>query len=367
MSSFADTLGVMRPLLPPALVSAAAFERTRTAVEHLPPEITDGIYFECRLDERSTRVDLVIIVRSEKGVLLAGPAARTPRGARPDDRGWRRLAAFCRQWTAAGSRLHGLIDHIWLEYDVEAADAEAGRPAPGVFCRLRRPQRAAHTARELCRRTLAVVEALTGHPASRIVRECMSLSLTRLSAEAAVPYVGFMIGRSLPTIRVCIAKLPLAEIETYLAATAAVGGRSVTRMANQAALPDGAGGSWYVPMLHLDIDERRGFLPRIGMERPFPQPCQLAGATGAAERDLLDALTTRDLCARRKRDALLTWPGRSVAMLRHELGWSTIERRINHLKFVHEPGFGTETKGYLFARYYRCGNRYQAELQTCRT
>ena len=357
MSSLADTLDVMRPLLPPALVSAAAFERTRTAVEHLPAGITDGIYFECRLDERSTRVDLVIIVRNQGGVLLAGPAARRLRGIPPEDRGWRRLIAFCRQWTASGSRLHEFIDHIWLEYDVEAADAEAGRPAPGVFCRVRRPHRAAHTARELCRRTLAVVEALTGHQPSGIVRECVSVSLTRLSADAAIPYVGFMIGRRLPTIRICIAKLPLAHAETYLAATAAVGGRSVARMARQAALPDGAGAPWYVPMLHLDIDEHRGFLPRVGMERPFPQLCQLAGETGAAERDLLDGLTARDLCSRRKRDALLTWPGRSVAMLRHELGWSTVERRINHLKFVHEPHLGTETKGYLFARHYRCGNR----------
>ena len=359
MPSLADTLDVMRPVLPPALVSAAAFERTRTAVEHLPPEITDGIYFECRLHERSTRVDLVIIVRSRGGRLLASSAAQALRGVPPEAGGWRRLAAFCRRWTASGSRLHELIDHIWLEYDVEASDDEAGRPAPGVFCHLRRPQRTAHTAGELCRRTLAVVEALTGHPASRIVRECLSVSMTRLPRDAAVPYLGFMLGRRLPTIRVCIAKLPLADAETYLAATAAVGGRSMARIASQAALPDGAGGPWYVPMLHLDIDDSRGFLRRIGMERPFPQLCQLAGETGAAERNLLEALTMQDLCARSKRDALLTWPGRSVAMMLHELGWSMVERRINHVKFVHEPGVGTETKGYLFARHYRRGNRRQ--------
>jgi hypothetical protein len=181
--------------------------------------------------------------------------------------------------------------------------------------------------------------------------------MARLSADAAVPYLGFMMGRHLPTIRVCIARLPLVDAESYLAKTAAIGGPSVARIASQAALRVGAGGPWYVPMLHLDIDERRGFLGRIGMERPFPQLCQLAGKTGAAERNLLDGLTMRALCARSKRDALLTWPGRSVAMMRHEFGWSTVERRINHVKFVHEPGRGTETKGYLFARYYRCGNR----------
>ena len=347
MPSLTDTLDVLRPLLPPPLVSADAFARARAAVEHLRPEITDGIHFECRLHGRSARVDLILIVRPERGALLAGPAARTPRG----DRGWRRLAAFCRRWTASGSPLRELIDHIWLEYDV-AAGGETGRPAPGVFCRLRRPRRDADPARDL-RRTLTVVEALTGRPASRVVRECLSTGLGRLPADAAVPYVGFMIGRRSPTIRLCIAKLPLAVAETYCAATAAVGGPEVARIAGRAALPDGAGGRWYVPMLHLDVDERRGFLRRVGMERSFRQPCQLAGETGAAERRLLEALTEQELCTLEKRDALLTWPGRSVAMLGHELGWSTFERRINHLKFVHEPGVGTETKGYLFARYRR--------------
>ena len=352
MPSLTDTLDVLRPLLPPPLVSADAFARARAAVEHLRPEITDGIHFECRLHGRSARVDLILIVRPEDGALLAGPAARTPPGVPPGDRGWRRLAAFCRRWTASGSPLRELIDHVWLEYDV-AAGGETGRPAPGVFCLLRRPRRAADPARELRRRTLTLVEALTGRPASRVVRECLSAGLGRLPADASVPYVGFMIGRRSPTIRLCIAKLPLAEAETYCAATAAVGGPEVARIASRAALPDGAGGRWYVPMLHLDVDERRGFLRRIGMERSFRQPCQLAGEMGAAERRLLDTLTAQDLCTREKRDALLTWPGCSVAMLGHELGWSTFERRINHLKFVHEPGVGTETKGYLFARYRR--------------
>ena len=355
MPSLADTLDVMRPLLPPALVGADAFKRARTAVEHLRPEITDGIHFECRLHERSNRVDLVIIVRREGAALLAAPLTRTLPGVRSEDPAWRRLSAFCREWTASRSRLQELIEHIWLEYDV-AAGGGLSRPAPGVFCRLRRPHRAAQTARELCRRTLTVVEALTGHPASHIVRECLCAML-RLSTDAAIPYVGFMLGRALPTIRICIAKLPAADAENYLDATAAVSSRVAARITCQAALPDGAGGPWYVPMLHLDIDERRGFLPRIGMERPFPQLCQLAGTTGAAERKLLDVLTMQDLCTRRKRDALLAWPGSSVAMMRHHLGWSTVERRINHIKFVHEPGLGTEAKAYLFARYYRRGDR----------
>ncbi len=286
MPSLAGTLDVMRPLLPPALVSAAAFERARAAVEHLRPEITDGIYFECRLHDRSSRVDLVMIVREEGGALLAGSTAKASCGARHKDPEWRPLAAFCRRWTAPGSSLRDLLHHVWLEYDVEPArsDNEADRPAPGMFCRLRQPYRTGRTARDLCRRTLTAVEALTGRPASPVVRDCLGTGLARLPQEAAVPYVGLMIGRRVPTVRVCIAKLRAAEAPAYLAATAAVGGRDVADAANQAALPDGPDGPLYVPMLHLDIDERRGFLPRVGMERPFAPTCRLTGETATGDR-----------------------------------------------------------------------------------
>ena len=359
MPSLAGTLDALRPLLPPALVSAAAFGRACSAVAHLQPQITDGIYFECRLHDRSSRVDLVIIVRREGAALLSAPVSNATRGVRPEHPEWRRLGAFLRRWTAPGSSLHELIEHIWLEYDVEPPrpGSEASRPAPGVFCRLRAPRRTAHSAHELGRRMLTVVEALAGRPVSRIVRNCLSLGVALLPSEAAVPYVGLMIGRPVPTIRLCIAKLPAADAATYLAATAAVGGHQVADVTSQATLPDGAGGPWYVPLLHLDIDERRGFLPRVGLERPFPQFCQLAGKTGAREREFLEALTAQGLCARDKRDALLAWPGRSAAMLPHRLGWSVVERRINHVKFVQDPDCLTEIKGYLFARHYRRGER----------
>lgn len=356
MSSLTGTLDAMRSFLPPALVSADAFERACAAVEHLQADITDGIYFECRLHDGSPGVDLVIIVREQDGALLASPIAGSPPGTRHDHPERNSLATFCRQWTAPGSSLHEVIEHIWLEYDVEPARSsnETNRPAPGVFCRLRRPQRSAHSLQELFRRTLTAVEALAGRTASRVVRECLFVTLARLPVEAAVPYVGLMTGRRVPTIRVCIAKLAAAGIGTYLDATAAVGGQEVAELVRRASLPDGAGGPLYVPMLHLDIDERHGFLSRIGMERPFAHICQLTGKTGAADRVLLDALLTGGLCTHDKRDALLTWPGRSVAMMPHELWWSVVERRVNHVKFVYEPGAGMEAKGYLFARYYRC-------------
>lgn len=361
MRSLAGTLDALRPHLPVALVSAAAFDRARAAVDHLEPEVTNGTYFECRLQSGSPRVDLVVIVNLDGGRRLAATGGRRSAGALHEPPGWGSLLALCRQWTTSDPALRDLIDHIWLEYDVEHGPSrhEAVPTAPGVFCSLRRSHRRACSAPALCRKVLSALEALTGRLASYTVRECLSDCCARLPLESGMPHVGFMAGRKVPAIRVCIAKLPAADAAHFLAATAGIGGGTVAEIVRLASLPDGPGGPLYIPMLHLDMDERHGFVARVGMERQFPWICQLTGRLGAGEHTLLDVLTARGLCTRDKRDALLEWPGRSVAMMPHEIWWSVVERRVNHVKFVYEPESGVEAKGYLFARHRPCRRRRQ--------
>ena len=370
MFSLAGTIDAMRPHLPGALVSPDAFERARAAVDHLDAEITNGIYFECRLRRGASRVDLVIAVHADGAALLAAANGSGPSGCRLAQPAGRRLSAFCRRWTAPASPLRTLVDHLWLEYDVEPGTAldEATRSGPGVFCSLRGLHRMAHSAPALCGRALDAIEALTGHGASRTVQECLHACFARLPAETGVPHVGLMFGREAPTVRICIARLPAAGAAGFLAATAGVGRGDVAEITRLTSLPDGPGGPLYVPMLHLDIDEQRGFIPRVGMERQFAQACQLTGRTGAGERHLLDTLTARGLCSREKRDALLKWPGRAVAVMPHEVWWSVIERRVNHVKFVYEPDSGVETKGYLFARHrpYRARRQSKSPGETLR-
>ena len=368
MFSLAGTLDAMRPHLPGALVSADAFEHARAAVDHIEAEITNGIYFECRLRRGSSRVDLVIAVHADGAALLAAACGSGARGCRYAQPGWRRLSAFCRRWTAPTSPLRGLVDHLWLEYDVEQGPplGEATRSGPGVFCSLRGSHRMAHAAPARWRGTLEALEALTGRQASRAIQECLYACFARLPPETGVPHVGLMFGREAPTVRICIAKLPAADIAGFLAVTAGVGGEDIADITRLASLPDGPGGPLYVPMLHLDIDEQRGFIPRVGMERQFAHTCQLSGRTGAGERHLLETLTARGLCSREKRDALLKWPGRAVALMPHEVWWSVIERRVNHVKFIYEPDSGVETKGYLFARNrpYRVRGRSKSPTGT---
>ena len=304
MFSLAGTLDAMRPHLPGALVSADAFEHARTAVDHLEAEITNGIYFECRLRNGSSRVDLVIAVHADGAALLADANGSGPRGCRHAQPGGRRLSAFCRRWTTPTSPLRTLVDHVWLEYDVEQggfAD-EAARSGPGVFCSLRGSHGMAHPAPALRRSVTEALEALTGHQASRTVQECLHTCFTRLPAETGVPHVGLMFGRDAPTVRICIAKLPAAGAADLLAATAGVGGGDLAEITRLASLPDGPGEPLYVPMLHLDIDEQRGFVPprRDGTAvRPYVSAHRPHGSRRAASPRYPDC--ARPLLARKAR------------------------------------------------------------------
>lgn len=356
MRTLAGTLDVVRPHLPVDLVSTVAFDRAREAVDHLEPEVTNGTYFECRLQSGSPQVDLVAIVNLDGGRLLAATGGSVAPGARYEHPGWGPLLAFCRQWTASDSSLRNLVDHIWLEYDVEPGPSrrEAVQAAPGVFCSLRRSHRRACSAPVLCRKVLTALQAMTGRRASFAVRECLMHCCARLPVESGLPHVGILASRKEPVVRLCIAKLPVAVAPRFLAETAKIGGGDIAGIVRLTSLPDGPGGPRYVPMLHLDIDERNGFIARVGMERQFPWASQLTGRLGVNERAFLDALTAGGLCTPAKRDALLEWPGRSVAIMPHELWWSVIERRINHVKFVYEPESAIEAKGYLFARHRPC-------------
>ena len=356
MSSLSDTLDVLRPLLPPDLVSADAFGRARAAVQHLRSEITDCIYFECRLHDRSPGVDLVIKVYKEQAA-LAAPLEGGAGVAGYENPAWRRRAALCRQWSTPGSLLHEFVQHIWLEFDVDGTDAEPHGTAPGVFCRLRRRDPEADSVNQYHRRVIAVAEALTGRPASTAVRDCLFRSVARLPAEAEFPYIGFMAGRREPILRVCLAGLPPAGTVEYIGATAGVTGHAVTEVVNQATVPNLSHGPPYVPMLHLDLDERRGFLPRIGTERTFRSVNRYSGPSECAEHVLLHMLTERNLCTPKKRAALLTWPGRSAALLPDDLGWSMVVRGIGHVKFIQDPDAGMEAKGYLFAKLRRHRDR----------
>ncbi len=347
--SLATTLHAIRPHLPRPLVSGAAFQRACDAVAHLPATAVRTMYFECRMHDRSARVDLIVAIQPQGALRLDAHAQDSVRPT-----WWDRLMAFRRRWTAPGSRLGALIDHVWLAYDIDCEENRSTgvAPTPGIYFSFEKaPPLHDGQAAAWFRRSTAAIESFTGSSVKQRVAEGLRTCFDRLPPSADVAYVGLMTHRATPVIRICLTKIRTDALHSYVAATAAARPTALQTVTQLTAGRYDADGSRRVPMLHLDLDTRGRFLPRIGIERPFERPCQRRGAIDAAARHLLDRFTRSRLCARAKAEALLSWPGRSVTILPHEMEWSVIDRRVNHLKLVVDAAGRLEVKGYLFASY----------------
>lgn len=355
MRTLASTLDAVREHLPEALVSPDAFGRARAAVGHLPAAVTRCVHFECRMHDRSSQVDLVLAVYERGAAILARHRPLAAPASTREARWWDRIQAFCRTWTSPSSTLRSLVDHAWLEYDVHGP-AAGGRharsiPAPGVFISLRTPRPDRDSEAPLYGRAMNVIETLAGETMSPRVTDAFRTCVDLLPDRAEVHHIGLLATREAPTLRICIARLPPTRLGPYIASTAGVNPADVDTLLELAECRIGSERELSVPMLHLDIDVHGEYLPRIGIERPFARRCQSHGLLGPEERRLLDRLTARNLCARSKRDAVGAWPGRSVCLMPHELWWSRVDRRVNHIKLVAQPGADIEVKAYLFMSY----------------
>lgn len=357
MHSLTSTLQAVSRQLPHPLVSHDTLKRLGAAVEHLPAALSKMIYFECRLRESAPQVDLVLAVYPRGAAILARHDLADA-GHVPD--WWTSLQAFCRRWMASES-LRAMLDHVWLEYDVVVDPGVTGAgtprptsrvPAPGIFLSLVRLSslRKGRPSAWLNQVLTAVESATTGAEA-RLVRDALHACIEPLPPGAVVAYVGLMTHRPTPTIRVCLANVPAGAVIPYVTDVTSTSPRHLDVAIHLAASRYGSDSMPCVPMLHLDVSPVQGVLPRVGLEKLFSRPSQRDGRIAGADRQSLALLTRLGTCTSDKRDALLTWPGRSVSILPHELWWSLIDRRVNHLKFVLDGDATFDVKAYLLLSY----------------
>ncbi len=348
ISSLPSSLPTFSAHLPNALVPPDALARIGEAVAHLPASATRDIYFECRLAKRASRVDCIVALTDSGASLLSA------RGTYPLERlyaahpPWRRLLTLCGEQTDAGSPLHALVHHLWLEYDVgeEPAGDPLSASVPSIYLSLRR---AASTAPSLHPHVVPALRMLLGHDIAAALVASISNCFESRPATSHVPYIGLMIRQGEPTVRLCIQDVPSDAVEHYVEATARISGGEPAAVMRRLACS--RYGSYNVPrvaMLHLDITQRGEILPRVGLERSFARRSQLTGAIDENDRQLLHELAATGLGARSKLDAMSAWPGRSVAIMPHELCWSILTRRVNHIKFVVEPCGVVDVKAYLY-------------------
>ena len=337
-----DSLRLVAPALPRALVDAEALEFLFAVADALPPIHCAG--FECRLGPGSGQVDL------QQGFSVRGGAP--PRAAQflaagpGGDAGW---SAVTRVMEAclAGGPLAESVREIWLEPDVVAEKVlELSDLAPSVFAVL-----AATDPDESLSAAIAIVqELLTGSAASeseRTLRRCAQVC----RGPARVSHVGVMLGRELHALRVHLSEVPLHALDEHIKRLGWPGDRD--ELSELAATLLDLGDDVVVC-----LDVLNGQVLRVGLE------CFFSQKQGLDPRwpPLLRSLVESGLASGAKAEALLSWPG-VVTPLDAGAGWpevliaemvgqpvellGVIERRLSHVKITCTPGMAPSAKAYF--------------------
>jgi hypothetical protein len=327
----ADIVESAGPYLPEALVSKASHAAITAAISHLPSLVTRGGGFECRLGDAPRGPDFYFSPWKERDrpdelapSLLESPV-------------WRGLQRFWREWISPGSALARAPDELWLELDIQSAEAV---PAPLVFFAPPRDGAArAETARWA---TEAALPLLHGGPVREAVAAAVVACSETLPEGARLGYVGSLLARGSRAVRLCLSDFPSTEIESFLERVACPGAAD-GRFARLRAFED------VLPRVTLDVDvlEDGGVGPSIGVEYDFfaeaPRP-----AHEPRYAALLERAVAAGACGLQKRDAVLAWPG--VAPHRFDSAWrlrTLLHRRLSHIKLACAPGRPLEAKAYL--------------------
>lgn len=328
-----DHIQVVSHALRPPLFSAEAMAHLRALADRLPSCSVGG--FECRLGEKSPRVDFHVFLPT--GSLRLIDTFRDHPGWQP----LRDLAGLCADRASPVGR--GVLNFV-LEFDVEAPRDEI--PAPSVFAALARPPA---PGAELA--TSVVREQLRPTPLARL-RQQVDRCLDALVPGAFVNHAGAMTVREPRVVRLNVGGVGPDRVPQCLAAMGWDGDLEHIRSAVARLEP------WTDSLdLALDVSET-GLMPRLGFEcflhrQPADEP---------RWQGLLDQLVRLGLCAPDKAQALVRWPGVDrqgtspgpwplalvvADRILAERVVSFFVRRINHLKVIVDGGRMREAKAYL--------------------
>ncbi len=409
--SFLRYLEILAPVFPKALISEKGFERIRRVARLLPIRLSSFFGFECRLGEERANADFLLHLTDEEagGDVLSGARAerRLPSGILKNTC-WKRLAAFAREWTTAGTELGRRADHVWLEFDTARAQAATGVPVPSFFFGLRYqgmtvddcgpktsfrddPVAADFSPRQLnptaarpsssspirfqnagskraakAQKTIAEMATdcfwvhdrafplVLGRPLPEAQKDLLVRCFDELPKGSYVFQMGTMLSREGSPLRLCVRNIPRSAVPRWLGRTGWQGNRaSLSReMASLAPFVDRIDCDVDLPAFSGEIG------PKIGLE------CSLGPSPEIKDRyaRFLDFLVARGLCLPQKRDALMQYPGGNHQYEKPDLWpehlkqasalfrWSQVSvllRSINHIKLVFQEGRVTEAKAYL--------------------
>lgn len=327
-------LNVVSPYLGPAIVDEAALCRLRGVAKLLPPCSLGG--FELRARDGEPTVDFFVRLP------YANPGFKPSLLAHPV---WQTLQRLCNSVANPSGRLHELVTHIFLEFDLAAPPSET--PIPALFLE-------SNTDRTLTvHDVLAMAGTLDLHrQPSHISERALDCCLTKLPPGARVVDVGVMLSRPGAALRLVIQRIPSAGVCRYLDSIGWLDSahQFSSLVDDIAAHAD--------PEVMLDIDVADTVRPKVGVEFYLRRETDNRPRWKALFAHLVDG----GFAGPAKAAAVLEWPGftqegaaghewsENLALgdlLFRGMARSMFWRTINHIKLSYQPGQEPEIKIYL--------------------
>jgi hypothetical protein len=325
----------------------AARARLHELAARLPAALTRLVYLECWIGQPRPRLDLIAkIDPSDRDALIDFVSVGLPPELRVAP-SWVHVGHFAREWAAPGHMFHEAIRAAWLEFDLDPEiSPDAALRSPRVFVDFTREAQGSSIA-DRHHLAVEVVSALSGQRAPEISSSLRSC-LAHLPNGAKLAYLS-VVARAghQPVVRACVVGLAGALVD-YLGAVGWPG--APNELARGLFEPlAGAQGEDTQPVGVLHLDFAPDVRPRIGLEYTFPRSGMLGGLRAADQ--FLDQLVARGWCTARNREALRSWPRRSVELLPHDIWHSRATRQIGHVKLTYAPGEPVVAKAYLRATF----------------
>ncbi len=354
--SLSASVQVVAQNLPPALVSPDRLGRILDVAELLPPVAVAG--FECRLAGSDPQVDLAIFLPSTERTFSVFAGLNPSHELAPDllrDPAWPRIRNLCRSVQLPDGAHRGVVDNIWLEFDLTAGTGPD--PTPALFFSTGPP--ASTTPGEYLDVVESVLATLDLGPLSPSLRSRVLRTMGGVPAGAGVFQFGLRLEDPVRAMRLCISGLAPDRLVSYLREIGwrydpAPLHRTVDRLATLA------------DDIFLDVDVGEKIGARIGLEAHLRGPKR-----PTLERrwvTLLNWLVAEGLCAEQARRDLSAWAGitfptpddvaghNGLETLTHLVGdraSTCFLRGLNHVKLCYEPHKQLEVKAYIgFTRHW---------------
>ena len=217
---FGPLLEELRAFIPRALIGDSGWAGLLGRVGGLPEEgVASSCGFEFRLDDASPAADFFVVIRPGE------PLAHYYIGRETADGADAAAAALARHLVrmdpdagpSRGDSVAGWNDGMTLEYDVAEVEGN-GRPAPGVFLRMRLTRSPERKDPHHChpRTAVAGIAAAVGWEPDEEERRAVERAFGALPAGSEVAHIGGLPGRRPRAVRLLIQRIERTEVPDFL-------------------------------------------------------------------------------------------------------------------------------------------------------